>query len=279
LRTIAIFKSAQLFKKNKRLNRLKLDENRIILTFPKCIRMITKNELKYIQSFAHKKHWAEESVFILEGPKMMEELMASEWVIRQAYATKQWIETQPFKPHYVTEVADFELDKLTQLQKANQVLALVEKKQINAPLNLKGKLTLLLDGIQDPGNLGTIIRTADWFGLEQIVVSADTASCFNPKVIQSTMGSILRVDVIVEDLEALIQSSKMPVYGAVLEGKSIQATELAKEGLLLIGNESKGIRSPLLALITDPITIPKYGAAESLNAAVATGIILAKWQH
>ena len=221
--------------------------------------MITKNELKYIQSFAHKKHWAEESVFILEGPKMMEELMVSNFVIRQAYATKEWIESQPFKPHYVTEVADFELDKLTQLQKANQVLALVEKKQINGPLNLKGKLTLLLDGIQ--------------------VVSADTASCFNPKVIQSTMGSILRVDVIVADLEALIQSSKMPIYGAVLEGRSIQTTELAKEGLLLIGNESKGIRSPLLALITDPITIPKYGAAESLNAAVATGIILAKWQH
>jgi TrmH family RNA methyltransferase len=205
--------------------------------------------------------------------------MASEWVIRQAYATKEWIETQPFKPHYVTEVADFELDKLTQLHKANQVLALVEKKQIKGPIQLKGKMTLCLDGIQDPGNLGTIIRTADWFGLNQIVVSADTASCFNPKVIQSTMGSILRVDVIVEDLEALIQSYKMPVYGAVLEGKSIQTTELAKEGLLLIGNESKGIRSPLLALITDPITIPKYGAAESLNAAVATGIILAKWQH
>ena len=152
--------------------------------------MINKNELKYIQSFAHKKHWAEESVFILEGPKMMEELMASDFEIRQAYATKDWIQSQPFKPHYVTEVADFELDKLTQLQKANQVLALVEKKQVNAPLKLKGKLTLLLDGIQDPGNLGTIIRTADWFGLEQIVVSTDTASCYNPKVVQSTMGSI-----------------------------------------------------------------------------------------
>ena len=240
--------------------------------------MINKNELKYIQSFAHKKHWAEESVFIIEGPKMMEELMASEWVIRQAYATKEWIETQPFKPHYVTEVADFELDKLTQLQKANQVLALVEKKTIKGPVKLKGKMTLFLDGIQDPGNLGTIIRTADWFGLDQIVVSADTASCYNPKVVQSTMGSILRVDVIVADLEALIQSSKMPIYGAVLEGKSIQTT-LAKEGIVVIGNESKGIRPPILALITDPITIPKYGKAESLNAAVATGIILANWQH
>jgi TrmH family RNA methyltransferase len=168
---------------------------------------------------------------------------------------------------------------MTQLQKANQVIALVEKKQINTSLNLKGKLTLLLDGIQDPGNLGTIIRTVDWFGLDQIIVSADTASCYNPKVVQSTMGSILRVEVIIANLAELIKSSKMPIYGAVLEGKSIQTTELAKEGLLLIGNESKGIRSPLLSMITHPITIPKYGAAESLNAAVATGIILAKWQH
>jgi len=179
----------------------------------------------------------------------------------------------------VTEVADFELDKLTQLQKANQIIALVEKKQIKGPIQLKGKMTLFLDGIQDPGNLGTIIRTADWFGLDQIVVSADTASCYNPKVVQSTMGSILRVDVIVADLHELIQSSKMPIYGAVLEGKSIQTTALAKEGILIIGNESKGIRQPILSLITDPITIPKYGAAESLNAAVATGIILANWQH
>ena len=241
--------------------------------------MINKNELKYIQSFAHKKHWAVESVFMIEGPKMMEELMASEWIIRQAYATKDWIQSQPFKPHYVTEVADFELDKMSQLQKSNQVIALVEKKQVSASFNLKGKLTLLLDGIQDPGNLGTIIRTADWFGLDQIIVSTDTASCYNPKVVQSTMGSILRVEVIVADVSELIQSAKMPIYGAVLEGKSIQTTELAKEGLLLIGNESKGIRAPLLSMITHPITIPKYGAAESLNAAVATGIILAKWQH
>jgi TrmH family RNA methyltransferase len=168
---------------------------------------------------------------------------------------------------------------MTQLQKANQVIALVEKKQIKGPIQLKGKMTLVLDGIQDPGNLGTIIRTADWFGLDQIVVSADTASCYNPKVVQSTMGSILRVDVVVADLQELIQSAKMPIYGAVLEGKSIQTTELAKEGILIIGNESKGIRQPILSLITHPITIPKYGTAESLNAAVATGIILSNWQH
>jgi TrmH family RNA methyltransferase len=243
------------------------------------MKMINKNELKYIQSFAHKKHWAEESVFIIEGPKMMEELMASDWVIRQAYATKDWIQNQPFKPHYVTEVEDFELDKMTQLQKGNQVLALVEKKQIKSGVQFKGKLTLVLDGIQDPGNLGTIIRTADWFGLDQILVSADTASCYNPKVVQSTMGSILRVQVIVADLSEILKEVQLPIYGAVLEGKSIQTTQLAKAGILIIGNESKGIRKPLQALITHPITIPKLGQAESLNAAVAAGIILSNFPH
>lgn len=243
------------------------------------MKMIHKNELKYIQSFAHKKHWAEESVFIIEGPKMMEELMASDWVIRQAYATKDWIQNQPFKPHYVTEVEDFELDKITQLQKGNQVLALVEKKQIKSGVQFNGKLTLVLDGIQDPGNLGTIIRTADWFGLDQILVSADTASCYNPKVVQSTMGSILRVQVIVADLSEILKEVQLPIYGAVLEGKSIQTTQLAKAGILIIGNESKGIRKPLQAFITHPITIPKLGQAESLNAAVATGIILSNFPH
>ncbi len=276
---MAFFKSEQLFKKNKRLNRLKLEENRIILAFPNCMRMINKNELKYIQSFAHKKHWAEESVFIIEGPKMMEELMASDWVIRQAYATKEWVKNQPFKPHYVTEVETFELDKMTQLYQSNQVLALVEKKQKIGPIKFEGRLTLMLDGIQDPGNLGTIIRTADWFGLDQIIVSADTVSCYNPKVVQSTMGSILRVNVHVADLSEIIQSVELPIYGAMLDGKSIQETVLSKSGMLIIGNESKGIRKPLLSYITDPITIPKYGKAESLNAAVATGILLANWQH
>ena len=241
--------------------------------------MISNSELKYIQSFAHKKHWAEESVFIVEGPKMLEELLASNWVIRKIIALPDWVQSQGALPAELVEVDEIMLERLSLLQTPNKVMAIVEKKKEEQPLLYKDHSTLLLDGIQDPGNLGTIIRTADWFGLEQIVVSADTASCFNPKVIQSTMGSILRVEVIVADLEALIQSSKMPIYGAVLEGKSIQTTELAKEGIVVIGNESKGIRSPLLSMITHPITIPKYGAAESLNAAVATGIILAKWQH
>jgi TrmH family RNA methyltransferase len=243
------------------------------------MKMIHKNELKYIQSFAHKKHWAEESVFILEGPKMMEELMASDWVIKQAYATKEWIQNQPFKPHYVTEVADFELDKMTQMQRANQVLALVQKQSIPSNIALKGKFTIVLDGIQDPGNLGTIIRTADWFGLDQIIVTADTVSCYNPKVVQSTMGSILRVKVIEADVTELLASSNLPIYGAVLEGKSLHTTQFAKEGVLIIGNESKGIRPTMMHLITDPVTIPKIGAAESLNAAVATGILLAAFRH
>ena len=140
--------------------------------------------------------------------------------------------------------------------------------------------TLLLDGIQDPGNLGTIIRTADWFGVTQIVLSEDTASWYNPKVIQSTMGSCFRVNMYTMSLEALLQKNanaknKLPVYGALLKGKSLQSVQWEPSHFIIIGNESKGIRENLIPYITQPITISKGGNAESLNAAVATGIILA----
>jgi TrmH family RNA methyltransferase len=136
-----------------------------------------------------------------------------------------------------------------------------------------------LDGIQDPGNLGTIIRTFDWFGGTQIIVTEDTAGFYNPKVIQSTMGSFLRVRVeVVDDIKALLSEQKLPIYGALLEGKSIYQTQFQNEGFLIIGNESKGIRSTLQPLIKEAISIPKFGEAESLNAAVATGIILSHWK-
>jgi TrmH family RNA methyltransferase len=240
---------------------------------------ISLQKIKWLRSLKIKKNRDESAIFIAEGEKIVGELIKFHSdkinLILSSQDLFDQLELSRFKNTFIGSTSDFE--KVTNLSTPPKIIAVASKldrKEIE-----KNKRIIILDGIQDPGNLGTIIRTADWFGLEQIVVSADTASCFNPKVIQSTMGSILRVDVIVEDLEALIQSSKMPVYGAVLEGKSIQTTELAKEGLLIIGNESKGIRSPLLEMITHPITIPKYGAAESLNAAVATGIILAKWQH
>jgi len=242
--------------------------------------MINNSELKYIQSFAHKKHWAEESVFIVEGPKMMDELLASDWVIRKIIALPDWIKSQGHLPAEVVEVDDIMLGRLSLLQTPNKVIALVEKKKELALIDFKKTVTLLLDGIQDPGNLGTIIRTADWFGIDQIVVSEDTAGLYNPKVIQSTMGSCFRVQMRSMDLETLLQTNtqsknKLPVYGAVLNGKSMHEIKWEPSNFILIGNESKGIRENLMPFISHPISIPRIGEAESLNAAVATGIILA----
>ena len=242
--------------------------------------MISNNEVKYIQSFAHKKHWTEESVFIVEGPKMMKELLASDWVVRKIIALPEWIEAQSFLPSVVEEVDEIMLGRLSLLQQPNKVMALVEKKKNSQPLAIENTSTLLLDGIQDPGNLGTIIRTADWFGVTQIVLSEDTASWYNPKVIQSTMGSCFRVNMYTMSLVALLQKNanaknKLPVYGALLKGKSLQSVQWEPSHFIIIGNESKGIRENLIPYITQPITISKGGNAESLNAAVATGIILA----
>ena len=235
---------------------------------------MNNNELKYIQSFAHKKQWDQESVFIVEGPKLLEEVMKSDWVIEKIYATQEWLDVQSIfdAPHELID--SILLGRISHLQQPNQVLALVHKKKYNSPLVLNDQFTLMLDGIQDPGNVGTIIRTADWFGIPQIIVSPDTAQLYNPKVLQSTMGSFLRVRVQTQNLEEVLASTKLPVYGALLNGENVFQSKMQKEGILVIGNESKGIRPNILPYIKHPITIPNFGQAESLNAAVATGIIL-----
>jgi len=240
--------------------------------------MINNSELKYIQSFAHKKHWAEESVFIIEGPKMVQELLSSDWTIKKIYATADWLSGQGLLPLPVVEIDEIMLKRMSQMQSPHQVIALAEKKSFLKALPYEQTLTLLLDGIQDPGNLGTIIRTADWFGIQQILVSEDTAGFYHPKVVQSTMGSCFRVRVEAVHLEEVLASNTLKVYGAVLDGHSIYETKIQSSGFLIIGNESKGISTALSKYITDPIKIPKFGNAESLNAAVATGIILSHWK-
>ncbi len=240
--------------------------------------MINKNELKYIQSFAHKKQWAQESVFIVEGPKLVAELLDSDWIIDKIYANVEWADMQTDPSLNIQVVEDFELEKMTQMQKANQVIAIVEKKLYMKPIEFETQFTLVLDGIQDPGNMGTIIRTADWFGCTQIITSEDTANLYNPKVIQSTMGSFLRVRVASMDIAIVLKAANLPIYGALLEGSSIYQTNLPTAGFVVIGNESKGIRPEIISLITQAISIPKFGSAESLNAAVATGVILSHWK-
>jgi len=208
----------------------------------------------------------------------VKELLESDWTIEKIYASSEWLNAQEPLGVPTEQVDEIILERISQFKTANQVLALVKKKVANAPLNFDKELTLVLDGIQDPGNFGAIIRTADWFGVKQILVSEDNAGLYNPKVIQSTMGSFLRVHVAQYNIEAVLSTSKIPVYGAVLSGAPLSRTKMQAPCFLVIGNESKGIRPNLQPYITHPVTITSYGAAESLNAAVATGILLSSWR-
>ena len=235
--------------------------------------MLSKNELKYIQSLCQKKQRQEEGLFIAEGTKLVDELLQSQYRIKKLYALADWIQQYPKAVEAVT-VTEIELAKMSTLQTPNQVLAVVEQQIPKTGPDINTQLTLVLDGIQDPGNLGTIIRIADWFGIKQVIASEDTVELYNPKVIQSTMGSFTRVNFWYRSLPEFLASAKIPVYGALLNGKNMHGEPPVTEGLLVIGNESKGISKELLPFISHPITIPRLGGAESLNAAVAAGIIV-----
>ena len=238
--------------------------------------MLPKNEVKYIQSLHHKKFREEYGVFITEGTKAVAELLKRQpgW-IKKIYGTAEWKEVQPKS---VWEVADFvqvemyELEKISALQTPQQVLAVA-----SIPENKyepDDNWLLILDGIQDPGNIGTIIRTAHWFGIYQVVCSPDCVDAFSPKAVQAGMGSIFQVNVIYQDLVSFLAHYKQPVYGASLEGKSIFFVQQPLAGAIIIGSEGKGIRPEVLPFITQQITIPGAGDAESLNAAVAAGILM-----
>lgn len=235
--------------------------------------MLSKNELKYIQSLCHKKQRQESGLFLAEGPKLVEELLHSDYRIKKILATDQWV-GEHGTGQVVERITEAELVKISSLQTPQQVLAIVEQKMPTAEPVMKGCLSLVLDGIQDPGNMGTIIRIADWFGIEQVIASEDTVELYNPKVIQSTMGSFMRIQLWYKPLARFLSALQVPVYGALLTGSSLYEQALLKEGVLIVGNESKGIRTELLSFITHPVTIPRIGGAESLNAAVATGILL-----
>jgi RNA methyltransferase, TrmH family len=236
--------------------------------------MLSKNEIKYIQSLCHKKQRDETERFIAEGPKVAEELLQSTFEVVHVYATKAYIDKHEHFHFPVTEISEAELERISGLQTPNQVLVVAKQKQVQQSPVFKGQLSLVLDGIQDPGNMGTILRTADWFGINQIICTHDCVELYNPKVVQSTMGSITRVNVWYEDVAGVISNAAVPVYGALLNGQNVFEVGKIEEGILVIGNESKGIRDVIRQSITYPVTIPRIGGAESLNAAVASGIIM-----
>ena len=236
--------------------------------------MVTKSELKYIQSLSDKKVRLETGCFIAEGVKLVGEMIAAGYPLKAVYALDSW--ESPDATLEVTRIEAFELEKMSMLQTPNQVLAVAMMPQKKEVLNLEGPLTIVLDGIQDPGNMGTIIRTADWFGITQIVASEDTVDVYNPKVIGATMGSFMRVSVTYKNLADWMPTIKLPVYGAFLEGENVFTIKTPQKGLLVIGSEGKGIRENIIDFITHPVTIPKIGDAESLNAGIAAGIIVAQ---
>ena len=223
--------------------------------------------------YTTKKNRNKEEVFIAEGVKIVSELITAGLKVQKVYGVKDWIDANANRPDAV-EISEEELKKISNLETPNKVLAIFYKKTITQIPDLKNKISLVLDGLQDPGNLGTIIRIADWFGIENIIASDDTADLYNSKVIQSTMGSVARVNMYHTDLKNFFQSNTIAVMGAMLNGKNIDSFEKVNECLLVIGNESRGIRTGIEPYIQQRITIPKIGRAESLNAAVATGIIL-----
>jgi TrmH family RNA methyltransferase len=238
--------------------------------------MISKSQLKYIQSLGQKKYRDEEGVFIAEGPKLVKELLQNRNAeLKYVYALNEWKQSnkEDLLKIDIAEITETELGKISVLKTPNQVFAVFKKFETKEPVT-KGKISLALDGIRDPGNMGTIIRIADWFAISQIICSRDCADIYNPKVVQATMGSIAGVQVFYTDLQNWLQQETTRIYAALLHGKDITGMSALSEGLIVIGNESKGIHDELLPYVNEKITIPKKGKAESLNAAVATGIIL-----
>jgi len=241
--------------------------------------MLGKLKAKYIQSLGQKKQRDAEGRFVAEGPKIVDDLLSSvPGMIEEIYSLPEWKSQHSIPPAVEhIEVSPNELERISQLKTPNQVLAVLRKLNEDTTPVIAGKVSLLLDTIQDPGNLGTIIRIADWFNISQIICSPDCADVYNPKVIQSSMGSIARIQVFYGDvIELLGENRNVPVYAMMLDGDDVSSFKQITEGIIIIGNESKGIQPAIAQYASKKITIPRKGGAESLNAAVATGIVLSR---
>ena len=240
--------------------------------------MLSKSQISFVKSLHHKKFRKEQRLFIVEGIKSVSEYIHSKYLIRELFFTedanlKLANLSQILKVNQITRQ---ELSRISTLSTPQNVLALVQlpdDKDIEST-NFANDFTLALDGIQDPGNLGTIIRSADWFGINTIVCSNNCVDLYNPKVVQSTMGSIFHVKTIYTDLHAFIAANKHICVAATLDGQQVYGFQFDKQGILVIGSESHGISASILSLIQHKITIPSFGKAESLNAGVATSILL-----
>lgn len=240
--------------------------------------MITKNQIKYINSLQQKKFRLEHQSFVVEGAKSVIELLKSDFEIELLFVTKSFFEENKTRLQNLSiqpELTDAnELEKAGSFSSNNAALAVVKTKGNTELLVGDSEFALILDDIRDPGNLGTIIRIADWYGITKIICSTTTVDVYNPKVISSTMGSFTRISLYYTDLEVFVKNQNENIYGTLLDGENIHQTKFTTSGYIIIGNEANGITEEITKLITHKITIPRFGGAESLNAGIATAVVL-----
>jgi len=238
--------------------------------------MLSKNTVKFIKSLHQKKFRNQEQKFFVEGEKSVLEVANSDFKVDLILGTAPFFQEHQDKFEKEVEkitLTQNQLENLGQYKSNDSALAIAQMKQ-NNPFNLlKGELAIALDDVRDPGNLGTIIRVADWYGIKKLVFSNHTAEFYNPKVIQASMGSFTRVEFFYADLSKILQKWQVPVYGAFLDGNNIHQMKSLEPGVILMGNESKGISDEVGKLVTEKVTIPGFGQAESLNVAIATAIL------
>lgn len=238
--------------------------------------MLSKNQIKLLTSLKQKKYRQQHGLFVAEGIKTIQELLNSHLVLQQLYT----LATFNLDADLETLISETDLKKISSLKTPNQALAVFEIPE--AQKRPENGFILALDDVRDPGNLGTIIRLCDWFGIIDVVCSEQTVDCYNPKVIQATMGSITRVQVSYTDLNNYLSQTNLPIYGAFMDGENVYKESLSANGILVMGNEANGISEGIEKQITKRISIPRFGdiqAAESLNVATATAILLSEFRR
>lgn len=240
--------------------------------------MVSKSQIKLIRSLAQKKYRLKNAMFIVEGEKSIREFLSSRFVLQKLFTTKDCFEVAGSETEFISEA---DLKKISQLKTPQTALAVFSIPKQEA-FNPQG-LIVALDGVRDPGNLGTIIRLCNWFGIQNLICSPDTADAFNPKVVQASMGSLTRVKVVYRDLAEFIgDHENLPVFGAFMDGENIYHKTLPSEGILVMGNEANGVSEKIERLITQRIGIPRFGDSnqtESLNVATATAILLSEFKR
>ncbi len=240
---------------------------------------MTRGDIQLVRSLHHKEGRVEQGLFLAEGEKLIKDILSSDFVVQKIYSLDD-----DFDMECAERVSPKEMERLSALKSANRAVAVVEIPQYSLRQeDIVDKLIIALDDVQNPGNLGTIVRLADWFGIRDIVCSPQCADIYNPKVVQATMGAITRVRVHYQPLVPFLESCDSAIYGAMLDGDNIYEQPLSQEGVIVMGNEGRGVSSEVAALLTRRLYIPPYpadgGGMESLNVAISTSIICSEFRR